>query len=114
VPIVVAGQADVVPPQRRDVAEQRIIHGTALPKGIYGPLEVHRIPERDGGDHQIQTAGAISLILIGAIPNLAQPMEEHRTREGIPSLSLVQSASDTTPQRWIAKPLNSTWSDLTI
>ncbi len=57
-----------------------IIDGTALPECIHGSFEVHRIPERDGGDHQIQTAGAIPLILIGTIPDLAQPMEEHRTR----------------------------------
>jgi hypothetical protein len=68
---------------------------------------VDRIPERDGGDHQIQTAGAMPLILIGAIPDLAQPMKKHRTRTSVPSLSVVQSAGDTTPQRWIAKPFES-------
>ena len=94
------------------MSEQRVVDGTTLPECIHGSFEVHRIPERDGGDHQIQTAGTISLILIGAIPDLAQPMEEHRTRERVPSLSIVQSARDTTPQRWVAKPFESEQSSL--
>jgi hypothetical protein len=62
----------VIPAERSDVSEQRVVDGTTLPECFHGSFEVHRIPERDGGDHQIQTAGAIPLILIGAIPDLAQ------------------------------------------
>ena len=56
---------------------------------------------------QIQAAGAIALILIGAIPDLAEPVEEHRTRQRVPRLSFVESASDPTPERRIPKPFES-------
>jgi hypothetical protein len=85
----------------------RIVHGTALPESIYGPFEVNRIPERDLRDHEIQTDGSVTLIFIGAIPDLTEAMEEHRPRERVPRLSFVQSASQTTPQRWIAKSFES-------
>ena len=105
--LLIAGQPDVVPAEWSDVSEQRIVHGTALPESIYGPFEVNRIRERNRRDHEIQTAGSVPLIFMGAIPDLTEAMEEHRPRQRVPRLSFVQSASHTTPQRWIAKPFES-------
>jgi hypothetical protein len=34
VPVVIPGQPDVIPAERRDVSEQRIVHGTTLPECI--------------------------------------------------------------------------------
>jgi hypothetical protein len=93
VPVVIAGQPDVIPAERSHVSKQRVVDGTTFPECIHGSLEVHRVPERDGGDHEIQTAGSVALIFIGAIPDLTQPMEEHRPRERVPRLSLVGMAS---------------------
>ncbi len=56
VPAVVAGQSDVVPAERRDVSKQRFVDGSAFAKSGGGPLQVHGIPHRDGGDDQIQAA----------------------------------------------------------
>jgi hypothetical protein len=51
-----------------------------LPERIHGSFKIDRIPEGDGGDHEIQTADAIPLILIGTIPDFAEAMEEHGKR----------------------------------
>lgn len=63
-PAVVAGQTDVIPPQRRNVAKQRVIDGSALPKGGHSPLKVHGVPERYSGDNEIETAGPVALIFV--------------------------------------------------
>ena len=80
------------------MAEQRVVDRTALPEGIHGSLEIDGIPERDGGDDEIQTAGAIPLVLIGAIPNFAETMEEYGPGECVACLSFVQAAGDAAPQ----------------
>ena len=69
VPVVIAGQPDVVPAEGSDVSEQRVVDRTPLPERIHGSFEVDGIPEHDRRrDHEIQTAGTISLIIIRAIP----------------------------------------------
>jgi hypothetical protein len=90
VPVVIAGQPDVIPAERSDVSEQRVVDGTTLPESIHGSLEVHGIPERDGGDHEIQAAGAVALVFIGAIADLAEAMKEHGPRERIARFSLIE------------------------
>ena len=39
-------------------------------------LQVDCVPEHDGGDHEIQAAGAMPLVLVRAIPQFAQPVEK--------------------------------------
>jgi hypothetical protein len=65
------------------VSEQRVVDGTTLPECIHGSFEVHRTPERDCGDHEIQTAGAIALIFAGAIADLSKAMEEYGSRQRV-------------------------------
>jgi hypothetical protein len=57
-----ARQADVFPAERRDVLEQGRIDGLGFPKQSDGAFQVKRVPQRDGGDHQVKTAGAILLV----------------------------------------------------
>ena len=79
------------------MSEQGVIDRTPLPERIHGSLEIDRIPERDGRDREIQTAGAIPLILIRPVPDLAESMEEHGPGERVTRLSFVQAAGDPTP-----------------
>ncbi len=84
----------MIPAERGEVSEQGVVHRSPLPERIHGTLEIDRIPERDGGDHEIQTAGAIPLVLIGAIPNFAEAMKEYGPRERVTRLSFVQATGD--------------------
>jgi len=51
---------------------------------------VHRVPKHDSCCHQVQAAGPIALLLEAAIPDFAQPIEEHRPGQRIASFALVQ------------------------
>jgi hypothetical protein len=46
-----------------------------FPKQSDAAFQIDRVPQRDGGDHYVETAGAILLILEGTVADLAQPMK---------------------------------------
>jgi len=61
-------------------------------------LQVDRVPEHDGGDHEVQPTCAMPLVLVRAIPQFAQPVEEHRPCQGVSRLPLIQPDVDAAPQ----------------
>ena len=69
VPGVIAGEIDALPAERRDMLKQRRIKGMRFRHYFYGPFEINRIPESDGRDKQIQTAGPVPLVLERAVPD---------------------------------------------
>jgi hypothetical protein len=44
------------------------------------------------------------LILEGAITDLSEPVEEHRSRQRVPGFALVEAGGDPPSQRWIFEP----------
>ena len=84
-----ARQADMLPAEGRDVLEQGSIDRSGFPKQSDGAFQVDRVPQRDRGDHQVETAGAILLILEGTVADLAEPVEEHSPGEGVSGFALV-------------------------
>ena len=57
VPVVVSGQDDVIPAQRRDVPEQARLRQPALPSQVVcGFVHVRSVPVHDRGDDQVQGA----------------------------------------------------------
>src|SRR5271166_3634660 len=58
----------------------------------------------DGGDHQVETAGAILLILEGTVSDLAQPIEKHSLGEGVSGFALVEARRDSASQGRILQP----------
>ena len=90
-PDVIAGQVDVLPAQRREVWQQRPRRRPArVPQRLHRALQIDRVPEHDGGDHQVQAAGAVALVLEAPVAQLAQPVEEHRPCQRVLGLALVQ------------------------
>src|SRR5208282_6656318 len=63
-----------------------------------GALQVDRVPEHDGGDHEVQPTGAMALVLVRAVAQFAQPVEEHRPCQGVSRLALIESNVDAAPQ----------------
>lgn len=55
--------------------------------------------------HQIEAAGAISLLLETAVSDFAQSVEEHSPRQGVTRFALVQSGMDTAAQLNILQPV---------
>ena len=82
----------MLPAQRREVLQQRIIHGLCMtPQRIDGPLQIHGVPQHNGRRDEVQAAGAVALLLEAAVPDFSEPVEEHRPGQRIARLALVQS-----------------------
>ena len=94
----------MLPGERRDVLEQGRIDSLGFPKQSEGAFQIDRVPQCDGGDHQVETAGAILLILEGTVSDLAQPIEKHSLGEGVSGFALVEARSDAASQGRILQP----------
>ena len=68
------------PAQRREVLQQRIVHGRCMPtQCVEGPLQIHGVPQHNGRRDEVQAAGAVALLLKAAVPDFSQPVGEHRS-----------------------------------
>lgn len=56
------------PAQGRQVLQQGVIDRLAVTaQGIRGPFQVDRVPQHDGGRHQVEAAGPVALLLETAV-----------------------------------------------
>jgi hypothetical protein len=74
-------------------------------RSAFTARSIHGIPERDGGDHEVQAAGTVALVFIGAIADLTETVKEHRPRQRIACFSLIESAGNSAPEPRVPKPL---------
>ena len=104
--MVVACQIDVFPAQGRQMGQIAGCRIIFLPfKMIDSALQIRRITKNDGGHDQIQPARAVTLILIGAVADFTEPVEEHRSAKRILLLTLVEPDVAATTQLGILQPL---------
>jgi hypothetical protein len=90
-PYVVAGEIDVFAAQRREVGQKVFIDRLALfAQPMDSASQIDGVPRHDGGNDQIQPAGSVALILKASIAQLAQAVEEDRTRQGVLRFAFVQ------------------------
>ena len=54
------------------------------------PLDVHSVPERDGGSDEIEAACAVVLRLEPSIPDLSEAAEENGSGQGLARLTFVE------------------------
>ena len=62
------------------------------------PLDVHGVPERDGGGDESEAAGAVALLLEAPVPDLSGAAEKHGSREDVVRLTFVQAGVDAAAQ----------------
>jgi hypothetical protein len=43
----------------------------------HGGLEIARVPQDDGGDDQVEAGRAVLLVLVGAVADFAEAVDEH-------------------------------------
>jgi len=67
--------------------------------------KIDGVPEDDGGDDEVETAGAVLLAFVDSVTDTAETMKENRAREGVVGLSLIQFASGLPTQHRIFKPI---------
>ena len=62
-----------------------------LPQGGDGAFQVYGVPKNDGGNDQIESAGAVALVLEAAIAQVALPVEEDGTCKGVPGFAFIKA-----------------------
>jgi hypothetical protein len=83
-----------------------VLNGITTPNvGSNGAFKVYGVPKNYGGDNQVQTAGAISLVLKAAVAEVALAVEEDRPRESISGLAFVEANLDTPAELGVFHPL---------
>ncbi len=84
VPAVHSGEGYVLPSQGREVPEVLVRYVDSLAAQLAnGRIYIGRVPQRDGGADEVEAAGPVHLVLVGAVAHLAQAVEEDRSREGV-------------------------------
>lgn len=63
--------------------QEAVVDWPLLAQCRHRAFQLNRVPQRNGGHDQIRAAGAIALIFIGMTADLAQPVEEHGTRQAV-------------------------------
>ncbi len=72
----------MLPSERGEVGQQVIGHLLDLAQGGDGAFEVAGVPQDDRGDEQVEAGGAVLLVLVGAVTDLAEPVQELRPVPG--------------------------------
>jgi hypothetical protein len=82
----------VFPPEGGETAEMFAGYvGTLIVKRLYGLVYVNGVPQRDGGADEVEAAGLVHLVFVGAVAHLAEAVEEDRPGEGVAGLALVEA-----------------------
>jgi hypothetical protein len=85
--------------------QQFIGNAPALPlKQTDRTFQVDCVPEDDCSHHQVESAGAIPLILEGSVSHLAEAVKEYGTGQVVLGFSFVQTDLNTAAQIGILQP----------
>ena len=80
----------MLPAERRQILQQAVIDGlTVAAQGVRCPFQIDRVPQHDGGRHQVEAGSAVALLLETAVADFAQPVEEHGAGQRIARFALV-------------------------
>ena len=91
-PDIVAGQVDVLPAQGRKMPQKRLVDIPAVfAQCLNRPLHINRIPKDNSADDEIESACTVALILVTAIAELTEPVQEDGTSQRVLSLALIQT-----------------------
>ena len=96
----------MLPAQRRQVLQQRIIDGMAVAtQSVCRPLQIDRVPQHDGRRHQVEAGSAVALLLETAVADFAQAVEEHGASQRVARLALVQPGMHAAAQFHALQPV---------
>ena len=59
-------------------------------QSVCRPLKIDRVPQHDGGCHQVETGSAVALLLETAVADFPQAVEEHGAGQRVARLAFVQ------------------------
>src|SRR5437588_4085577 len=73
-------------------------------EGFYCFSQVDRVPQDNRRHYQIQSAGSMALIFVGAIADLAQAVGEDRSCQPIARFTFVEPHLHPSAQGWTLQP----------
>jgi hypothetical protein len=73
----------MLPAERGEVGEQLVRDILGLAQSGNGALEIPRVPQDDCGDEEVQARSAVLLVLVGAVADLAEAMDEDSPRQAV-------------------------------
>ena len=88
-PDIVAGEIDVLPPERRQVGEKVIGNALGLAQGSDRAVQITSVPQGDGRDEKVEAGSAVLLVLVGAVADFAEPMNKDGARQAIEGIASV-------------------------
>ena len=81
-PDIVAGQIDVLPAKGKKTRQKRIVHiPPVFAQCLNRPLHINRIPKDNGADDEIESARTVALILVTAVAEFTEPVQEDGTSQ---------------------------------
>ena len=92
-PDIVAGEIDVLPPERRQVGEKVIGNALGLAQGSDRAVQITSVPQGDGRDEKVEAGSAVLLVLVGAVADFAEPMNKGGARQAIARFAFVELAA---------------------
>lgn len=93
-PDVIAGETDMLSPERADVFDHVGRRGDAFPDELgEGRFEIEGVPADNGIDKKVQPRRPIELALEGPVPQFSETVEEERAGQCALGFSLVEAGS---------------------
>lgn len=74
-------------------------------QGLHGTLELHRVPQHDGGGEQIQATGPVALLLKAPVPDFTQLVEEDGPGQRVAGFAFVEPDLHTAAQVHALQPI---------
>jgi len=88
----------MLPAERGEVSKWLVRNILGLAQSGNGALEVPRVPQDDCGDEEVQARSAVLLVLVGAVADLAEAMDEDSPRQAVACFALVEFPAGLTAQ----------------
>ena len=96
----------MLPTERRQVLQQRVINGMAVAtQRVRSPFQIDRVPQHDGSRYQIEAASPVALLLETAVADFTQAVEKHCPGQRIARLALVQAGMHAAAQFHALQPV---------
>ena len=96
----------MLPAQRRDVGQQRLVDRSPGPgHRVEGSTEIDRVPQHDRGGEERHSRRPVLLAFPASVPKTPEAMEANRAGECIPALAFVEFDSRISAQLRVFEPI---------
>jgi hypothetical protein len=103
--MVAARKAGVLPGERREMSESGVVNALVLSQGVDDSSAVDGVPDGDGATKRLRPLATVPLVLVRAVPDLTQPMEENGASQRVSCLALVEALVNPSARGGVLHPM---------